>query len=58
MPGRFQVSSDGRRVAYVEKISRNRKEADNIFIAESEKIDSAIYYSFRNYLLNANKIKI
>lgn len=37
MPGRFQVSSDGRRVAYVEKISRNRKEADNIFIAEQEK---------------------
>ncbi len=37
MPGRFQVSSDGRRVAYVEKISRNHKEADNIFIAEQEK---------------------
>lgn len=37
MPGRFQVSSDGKRVAYVEKISRNRKEADNIFIAEQEK---------------------
>lgn len=37
MPGRFQVSSDGRRVAYVEKISRGRKEADNIFIAEQEK---------------------
>jgi len=37
MPGRFQVSSDGRRVAYVEKISRNRKEADNIFIAEQQK---------------------
>lgn len=37
MPGRFQVSSDGKRVAYVEKISRNHKEADNIFIAEQEK---------------------
>ncbi len=37
MPGRFQVTSDGKRVAYVEKISRNRKEADNIFIAEQEK---------------------
>jgi len=37
MPGRFQVSSDGKRVAYVEKISRNHREADNIFIAEQEK---------------------
>jgi len=38
MPGRFQVSSDGRRVVYVEKISRGRrKEANNVFIAEQEK---------------------
>ncbi len=37
MPGRFQVSSDGRRVAYVEKISRSHKAANNIFIAEQEK---------------------
>lgn len=37
MPGRFQVSSDGKRVVYVEKISRHRKTANNIFIAEQEK---------------------
>jgi len=37
MPGRFQVSSDGRRVAYVEKFSRGRRGAQNIFIAEQEK---------------------
>lgn len=34
MPGRFQVSSDGKRVLYVEQISRNRKQANNLFIAD------------------------
>jgi lipopolysaccharide export system permease protein len=34
MPGRFQVSNDGRRVVYVEKISRNRQHAENLFIAD------------------------
>jgi lipopolysaccharide export system permease protein len=33
IPGRFQVSSDGLRVVYVEKMSRNRRQANNIFIA-------------------------
>jgi lipopolysaccharide export system permease protein len=37
MPGRFQVSSDGKRVVYVEAISRNHKEANNLFIAQQEK---------------------
>ncbi len=37
MPGRFQVSSDGKRVVYVEKISRNHKEANNIFVAQQGK---------------------
>jgi lipopolysaccharide export system permease protein len=36
LPGRFQVSSDGERVAYVEQISRNRKMANNLFIAEQK----------------------
>ncbi len=40
MPGRFQVSSDGKRVVYVEKISRNHKEAENIFVAQQEKNDA------------------
>jgi lipopolysaccharide export system permease protein len=34
MPGRFQVSSDGKRVLYVEHISRDRKQASNIFLAD------------------------
>ena len=40
MPGRFQVSSDGRRVVYVERMSRNHKKASNLFIAE-QGIDTA-----------------
>jgi lipopolysaccharide export system permease protein len=36
-PGRFQVLSDGKRVVYVEKISRDRQQADNLFIAEEQK---------------------
>lgn len=34
MPGRFQVTNDGNRVVYVEKISRNHRQAKNIFIAD------------------------
>lgn len=34
MAGRFQVSSDGKRVIYVERITRNHKQAQNIFIAD------------------------
>lgn len=34
MPGRFQVSSDGKRVLYVEHISRDKKEVHNLFIAD------------------------
>ena len=37
MPGRFQVTSDGRRVVYVENISRNHKVADNLFFADQVK---------------------
>ena len=34
LPGRFQVSPDGKRVLYVEKISRHKHQAENIFIAD------------------------
>jgi len=37
MPGRFQVSPDGRHVMYVEKLSRDRERAENIFMAEQKK---------------------
>lgn len=37
MPGRFQVNNDGKRVIFVEKISRDHKRADNMFIAEQHK---------------------
>jgi lipopolysaccharide export system permease protein len=38
MPGRFQASSDGRRVVYVESVSRDRKVADNLFFADQVKV--------------------
>ncbi len=37
MPGRFQLSGDENRVFYVESISRNHQQAQNIFIAEQKK---------------------
>lgn len=37
IPGRFQVSSDDSRVVYVEHIDKQRKGANNIFIAEQKK---------------------
>lgn len=37
MPGRFQVSNDGRRVVYVERISHKHKIADNVFFADQAK---------------------
>lgn len=37
MPGRFQVSSNGNRVVYVESVSKHRTQARNIFIAEQGK---------------------
>jgi len=45
MPGRFNVSSDGRRVIYVESISQRPKHAENLFIAEEKKVtkDSAAF---------------
>ena len=36
-PGRFQVLNEGKDVIYIEKISRNRKIAQNIFVAEEQK---------------------
>ena len=37
MPGRFQVSADGRHVMYVEKLSRDRQRAETVFHAEEKK---------------------
>ena len=34
MPGRFQVSGDGKRVFYIEAISRDRNHLENIFVAD------------------------
>lgn len=37
-PGRFHVSTDGRRVIYVERISTHHKRAENLFIAEDKNV--------------------
>lgn len=37
IPGRFQVSPDGRHVMYVEKLSRDRIRAENVFLAQAKK---------------------
>jgi lipopolysaccharide export system permease protein len=34
IPGRFQVTADGKRVMYVEKLSMDRTRAQNVFMAE------------------------
>ena len=34
IPGRFQASSDGKKVFYVDKLSRDRKHARNLFMAQ------------------------
>ncbi|MBA3660427.1 MAG: LPS export ABC transporter permease LptF [Gammaproteobacteria bacterium] len=38
VPGRFQVSPDGAHVMYVEKLSRDRERAENVFLAQEKKI--------------------
>lgn len=37
IPGRFQASPDGRHIMYVEKLSRDRKRAQNVFLAQERK---------------------
>lgn len=37
MPGRFQASPDGAHVMYVEKLSRDRQRAQNVFLAQAKK---------------------
>ncbi len=37
IPGRFQVSPDGRHVMYVEKLSRDHNRAENVFLAQEKK---------------------
>jgi lipopolysaccharide export system permease protein len=36
IPGRFQVSPDGHHVMYVEKLSRDRQRAQNVFLAQEK----------------------
>ncbi len=38
MPGRFQVSPDGKHVMYVESLSRDHKRAQNVFLAEQKTV--------------------
>lgn len=40
MPGQFQASRDGKKVYYVERMSRDRKKVKNIFVAQQEVIDN------------------
>lgn len=37
IPGRFQVSPDGKQVMYVEKLSLDRERAENVFMAQEKK---------------------
>ena len=37
IPGRFQVSPDGKHVMYVEKLSGDRSRAENVFLAQEKK---------------------
>ena len=37
IPGHFRASADGRHVMYVEKLSRNHQQAENIFVAQAKK---------------------
>jgi lipopolysaccharide export system permease protein len=39
-PGRFQTSGDENRIFYVETISRNHQQANNVFVAEQKKLPS------------------
>ncbi len=54
IPGRFQVSPDGRHVMYVEKLSRDRSRAENVFLAQEKRdtTDSAEQNSWALVLAN------
>lgn len=45
LPGRFQVSPDGHHVMYVEKLSRDHKRAENVFLAQEKENLSDIEHS-------------
>jgi lipopolysaccharide export system permease protein len=49
MPGRFQLSGDDKRVIYVEQVSRNHKEARNIFVAEQKNTSWAVLSAASGY---------
>ncbi|MCC2666608.1 MAG: lptF, partial [Gammaproteobacteria bacterium] len=42
-PGRFQTSGDENRIFYVETISRNHQQANNVFVAEQKKMPSPFW---------------
>jgi lipopolysaccharide export system permease protein len=51
IPGRFQVSPDGRHVVFVEKLSRDRLSAKNVFLAEEKQILNNAGQSQNNWML-------
>lgn len=42
LPGRFQINREGNRIVYVERISRNHKQANNVFIADQKNNPDAL----------------
>ncbi|VVC75796.1 Lipopolysaccharide export system permease protein LptF [Aquicella siphonis] len=54
IPGRFQASPDGTHVMYVEKLSRDRQRAENVFLAQekSVEVDGAAQTSWMLVLAN------
>ena len=42
LPGRFQVSPDGKRVIYAERFSEDGKRAENVFIAEEKALSNSM----------------
>lgn len=52
MPGRFQVSADGSHVMYVEKLSRDRQRAENVFMAQKKNSADALQNTWMLVLAN------
>jgi lipopolysaccharide export system permease protein len=51
IPGRFQASPDGRHVMYVEKLSRDRERAENVFLAQEKQNPNAEGAAERTWML-------
>lgn len=52
VPGRFQVSPDGRHVMYAEKLSRDHQRAENIFMAKATNRSDSVQNSWMLVLAN------